>query len=135
MNNMDNINTSIIQSINPNMFNGVITRDVSQQISILKKLLEDNLTNEEVFHGYVNKAYSVWGNNLRDSFIKLIVRYNQLYFIHKQEIIRQQNEMIKMAQDMEEEQLNKTLNSMNISGSKIDNISQMLERTNLSSFF
>ena len=66
---MEVIANNIIQSMNKDMFTTPFVEDVIiKEVEFFKKILQDNLYNDEIFHGYINKILSSWGSILKNEF-------------------------------------------------------------------
>ena len=95
---MDNISLYGIENMNQNIFNTVnVQAKIREEVYIFKKFLSDNIHNKEVFHECINKINSVWNSILKDSFKNLILKYNKEYDLQNKKEIELHNEMMKVA--------------------------------------
>ena len=115
---MNNVARNIVESMNSNIFSvpRVDTR-IMEEVPFFRKLLLDNINNDEVFHGYINKINDAWGSILKNNFKRLISHYNDKYNISLLREIEKQNEMIRMAQQYNAEQLFNELEDLSLTGS------------------
>ena len=103
---MENISTSIITCMNQNIFNTIrVQGTIREEVSIFKKFLSDNIHNKEIFHECINKINNVWDTILKDSFKNLILKYNNEYNLQNKKEIELRNEMIKVANDIDADNL------------------------------
>jgi|MDSW01.2.fsa_nt_gb hypothetical protein len=103
---MDNISTSIITSMNQNIFNTIrVQGKIREEVSIFKKFLSDNIHNKEVFYVCINKINNVWDTILKESFKNLILNYNNEYNLQNKKEIELREEMIKVANDIDADNL------------------------------
>ena len=125
--------TAIIESMNIGMFlkNVSIDPKIIQEVPFFKKILQDNMYNTEVFHGYINKINDTWGIILSSQFKKLIKMYNEKYIINQIKERQVQNDMINMANAMAAEQLYSELESLSVSPS-LSSITSGLSRSAIS---
>ena len=125
--------TAIIDSMNTGMFlkNVFIDPKIIQEVPFFKKILQDNMYNTEVFHGYVNKINDTWGIILSSQFKKLIKMYNEKYIINQIKERQLQNDMINMANAIAAEQLYSELESLTVSPS-LSSITSGLSRSAIS---
>jgi len=125
--------TAIIDSMNTGMFlkNVFIDPKIIQEVPFFKKILQDNMYNTEVFHGYVNKINDTWGVILSSQFKKLIKMYNEKYIINQIKERQLQNDMINMANAIAAEQLYSELESLSVSPS-LSSITSGLSRSAIS---
>ena len=115
---MNNDARNIVESMNSNIFSvqRVDTR-IMAEVPFFRKLLLDNINNHEVFHGYINKINDAWGSILKNNFKRLISHYNDKYNISLLNEVEKQNEMIRMAQQYNAEQLFNELEDLSLTGS------------------
>ena len=88
----------------------------ASQVMIMNYLLLNNINNEEVFHGYINKINEAWGTILKDNFKRLISHYNDKYNISLLKELEKQNDMIRMAEQYNAEQLFNELDDLSLTG-------------------
>jgi len=125
--------TAIIESMNMGMFlrNTIIDPKIINEVPFFKKILQDNMYNTEVFHGYINKINDTWGVILTAQFKKLIKMYNEKYIINQIKERERQNDMINMANAMAAEQLYSELENLAVSPS-LSSITSGLSRSAIS---
>jgi len=125
--------TAIIESMNMGMFlrNTIIDPKIINEVPFFKKILQDNMYNTEVFHGYINKINDIWGVILTAQFKKLIKMYNEKYIINQIKERERQNDMINMANAMAAEQLYSELENLAVSPS-LSSITSGLSRSAIS---
>lgn len=125
--------TAIIESMGLGMFlkNTFIDPKIIQEVPFFKKILQDNMYNTEVFHGYINKINDTWGIILSSQFKKLITMYNEKYIINQIKERQMQNDMINMANAMAAEQLYSELENLSVSPS-LSSITSGLGRSAIS---
>jgi hypothetical protein len=125
--------TAIIESMNMGMFlrNTIIDPKIINEVPFFKKILQDNMYNTEVFHGYINKINDTWGVILSAQFKKLIKMYNEKYIINQIKERERQNDMINMANAMAAEQLYSELENLAVSSS-LSSITSGLSRSAIS---
>jgi hypothetical protein len=125
--------TAIIESMNMGMFlrNTIIDPKIINEVPFFKKILQDNMYNTEVFHGYINKINDTWGVILSPQFKKLIKMYNEKYIINQIKERERQNDMINMANAMAAEQLYSELENLAVSPS-LSSITSGLSRSAIS---
>ena len=111
--------TAIIESMGIGMFlkNTFIDPKIIQEVPFFKKILQDNMYNTEVFHGYINKINDTWGIILSSQFKKLITMYNEKYIINQIKERQMQNDMINIANAIAAEQLYSELENLSVSPS------------------
>lgn len=98
---MDTLMRKIIVYMDQNIFNEYQRIDVQirSEVPFFKRILEENINNNEVFHGYVNKINEVWGSILNQDFKILISAYNHKYSMFLLKQVEKQKEMFKMANE------------------------------------
>ncbi len=103
----------IIECMNQNIFNTVrVSGKIREEVYIFKKFLSDNIHNKEIFYECINKINNVWNIILKESFKSLIVKYNTEYDLQNKKETDLRNEMIKVADDINADNL--TLEDINI---------------------
>ena len=113
---MEVIANNIIQSMNKDMFTTPFVEDVIiKEVEFFKKILQDNLYNEEIFHGYINKILASWGSILKNEFKRYISIYNQEYDRILKRNLESQKEMVNMAVSYDAEMLDGEVTDMFIS--------------------
>ena len=113
---MEVIANNIIQSMNKDMFTTPFVEDViMREVEFFKKILQDNLYNDEIFHGYINKILSSWGSILKNEFKRYISIYNQEYDRILKRNLESQKEMVNMAVSYDAEMLDGEVTDMFIS--------------------
>jgi len=125
--------TAIIESMGPGIFlrNTFIDPKILNEVPFFKKILQDNIYNTEVFHGYINKINDTWGIILSSQFKKLIKMYNEKYIINQIKERERQTDMINMANAMVAEQLYSELENLSVSPS-LSSITSGLSRSAIS---
>lgn len=125
--------TAIIESMNMGMFlrNTIIDPKIINEVPFFKKILQDNMYNTEVFHGYINKINDTWDVILTTQFKKLIKMYNEKYIINQIKERERQNDMINMANAIAAEQLYSELENLAVSPS-LSSITSGLSRSAIS---
>lgn len=115
---MNNVARNIVESMNSNIFSVQrVDARIMEEVPFFRKLLLDNINNHEVFHGYINKINDAWGSILKNNFKRLISHYNDKYNISLLNEVEKQNEMIRMAQQYNAEQLFNELEDLSLTGS------------------
>ncbi len=110
---METISVCIIECMNQNIFNTVrVSGKIREEVYIFKKFLSDNIHNKEIFYECINKINNVWNIILKESFKSLIVKYNTEYDLQNKKETDLRNEMIKVADDINADNL--TLEDINI---------------------
>ncbi len=110
---METISVCIIECMNQSIFNTVrVSGKIREEVYIFKKFLSDNIHNKEIFYECINKISSVWDSILKDSFKNLILKYNTEYNLQNKKETNLRNEMIKVADDINADNL--TLEDINI---------------------
>ncbi len=110
---MENITVCIIECMNQNIFNTVrVSGKIREEVYIFKKFLSDNINNKEIFYECINKINNVWDSILKDSFKNLILKYNAEYDLQNKKETDLRNEMMKVANDINADNL--TLENINI---------------------
>jgi len=119
--------------MNMGMFlrNTIIDPKIINEVPFFKKILQNNMYNTEVFHGYINKINDIWGVILTAQFKKLIKMYNEKYIINQIKERERQNDMINMANAMAAEQLYSELENLAVSPS-LSSITSGLSRSAIS---
>ena len=113
---MDNISISIITCMNQNIFNtNRVQGKIREEVSIFKKYLSDNIHDKEIFYECINKINNVWDTILKDSFKNLILKYNNEYDLQNKKEIDRRNEMMKVADEINADNL--TLDDITITPS------------------
>tara|TARA_Y100001970_G_scaffold293484_1_gene440612 strand:+ start:200 stop:613 length:414 start_codon:yes stop_codon:yes gene_type:complete len=125
--------TAIIESMGPGMFlkNTFINPKILNEVPFFKKILQDNMYNTEVFHGYINKINDTWSVILSSQFKKLIKMYNEKYIINQIKERERQTDMINMANAIAAEQLYSDLENLSVSPS-LSSITSGLSRSAIS---
>tara|TARA_X000001036_G_scaffold40404_1_gene32541 strand:+ start:201 stop:623 length:423 start_codon:yes stop_codon:yes gene_type:complete len=114
---MYNAAQNIISAMEMNIFN--VTRvdaRIREEVPFFKKILIENLDNQEVFHGYINKIGETWGIILKDNFKRLITHYNNIY---KNDLLLQaekQAEMVRLAEQYNADKLFSELDELSLTG-------------------
>ena len=115
---MNNVARNIVESMNSNIFSVQrVDARIMEEVPFFRKLLLDNINNHEVFHGYINKINDARGSILKNNFKRLISHYNDKYNISLLNEVEKQNEMIRMAQQYNAEQLFNELEDLSLTGS------------------
>lgn len=114
---MDTLMRKIIVYMDQNIFNEYQRIDVQirSEVPFFKRILEENINNNEVFHGYVNKINEVWGSILNQDFKILISDYNDKYNIILLKQLEKQKEMFKMANEYDAKMLLDDLDDLSFS--------------------
>ena len=109
---------NIVESMNYNIFNAerVDTR-IREEVPLFKKILNDNINNHEVFHGYINKINDAWESILKENFKRLITHYNYRYNEETRARLERQKQLVKMADDYNAKVLFNEIKDMSLSGS------------------
>ncbi len=125
--------SAIIESMNSRMFldNIVIDKQILSEVPIFKKILQDNIYNSEVFHGYINKINDTWNVILNPRFKSLLRMYNNKYILEQIKERERQTEMINMANEIVSDQLYSELENLSVSPS-IGSITSGLTRSSIS---
>ena len=125
--------SAIIESMNSRMFldNIVIDKQILSEVPIFKKILQDNIYNSEVFHGYINKINDTWNVILNPRFKSLLRMYNNKYILEQIKERERQSEMINMANEIVSDQLYSELENLSVSPS-IGSITSGLTRSSIS---
>ena len=89
---------------------------IKSEVPFFKKILEENINNFEVFHGYINKINEAWGSILKQNFKRLVLHYNDKYNTYLLSQLEKQNEMIKMANEYNSQRLSDDLDDLSLSG-------------------
>ena len=114
---MYNAAQNIISAMEMNIFN--VTRvdpRIREEVPFFKKILIENLDNQDVFHGYINKIGETWGIILKDNFKRLITHYNNIY---KNDLIikaEKQAEMVRLAEQYNADKLFSELDELSLTG-------------------
>tara|TARA_R110002072_G_scaffold41847_2_gene117038 strand:- start:5573 stop:5998 length:426 start_codon:yes stop_codon:yes gene_type:complete len=115
---MDTVARNIIASMGQNIFDVPrVDTQIRTEVSFFKKILQENIYNKEVFHGYINKINEAWGPILKQNFKRLISHYNDKYNMDLLlQLEKKQNEMIKMADEYNAQRLFSDLDDLSVSG-------------------
>jgi len=125
---MDTVARNIIASMEQNIFDVPrVDTQIRTEVPFFKKILQENIHNKEVFHGYINKINEAWGDILKKNFKRLIAHYNDKY---NTELLMQQ-EMIKMADEYNAQRLFSDLEDLTVSGN-IDSITKSFKASGIS---
>ncbi len=124
---METFMRKIIVYMDQNIFNAYQRIDVQirSEVPFFKRILEENINNNEVFHGYVNKINEVWGSILNKDFKTLISAYNHKYDMFLLKQLEKQKEMFKMANEYDAKILLSELDDLSFSD--IDSITKGLK--------
>ncbi len=115
---MDTVARNIIASMEQNIFDVPrVDAQIRTEVPFFKKILQENIHNKEVFHGYINKINEAWGHILKQNFKRLISHYNDKYNMDLLLQLEKQNEMIKMADEYDAQRLFSDLDDLSVSGS------------------
>lgn len=115
---MDAAARNIIASMEQNIFDVPrVDARIRTEVPFFKKILQENIHNKEVFHGYINKINEAWGSILKQNFKRLISHYNDKYNMDLLLQLEKQNEMIKMADEYNAQRLFRDLDNLSMSGS------------------
>ena len=113
---MENTAECIIEYMNQNIFNTFnIEAKIREEVYMFKKFLRDNIHDKEIFYECINKISSVWDSILKDSVKNLILKYNREYDLQNKKEIDRRNEMMKVADDFNADNL--TLDDITITPS------------------
>ena len=128
---MEVIANNIIQSMNKDIFTTPFVEDVIiKEVEFFKKILQDNLYNDEIFHGYINKILSSWGSILKNEFKRYISIYNQEYDRILKRNLESQKEMVKMAVSYDAEMLDGEVTDMFISPN-LNNLTSSMSKSKI----
>lgn len=115
---MDTVARNIIASMEQNIFDiPRVDPQIRIEVPFFKKILQENINNTEVFHGYINKIYEAWSPILKQNFKRLISHYNDKYNMYLLLELEKQKEMIKMADEYNAQRLFSELEDLSVSGS------------------
>lgn len=115
---MNNVARNIVESMNSNIFNVQrVDARIMAEVPFFRKILLDNINNDEVFHGYINKINEAWGSILKSNFKRLISYYNAEYNNSLLREIGKQNEMIRLADQYNADKLFNEIDDLSLSGS------------------
>jgi hypothetical protein len=129
---MDTIARNIIASMEQNIFDvPFVDEKIRTEVPFFKKILQENIHNKEVFHGYINKINEAWGSILKQNFKRLISHYNDKYNMELLLQLEKQNEMIKMADEYNAQRLFSDLDDLTVTGS-IASLTKSLKSSGIS---
>lgn len=129
---MNTVATNIIASMEQNIFDvPFVDAKIRKEVPFFKKILEENIHNKEVFHGYINKINEAWGSILKQNFKRLISHYNDKYNMELLLQLEKQNEMIKMADEYNAQRLFSDLDDLSVTGS-IASLTKSLKSSGIS---
>lgn len=115
---MNTVARNIVASMDQNIFSVEnVDMKIRSEVPFFKKILQENINNNEVFHGYINKINEAWGNILKQNFKRLIAHYNDKYNMELLLQLEKQNEMIKMADEYNAQRLFDELDDLSLSSS------------------
>tara|TARA_B100000085_G_C18319951_1_gene421855 strand:- start:111 stop:533 length:423 start_codon:yes stop_codon:yes gene_type:complete len=124
---------NIITYMNTNIFDTPrVDSKIREEVPFFRKILEDNINNEEVFHGYINKINETWGVILNSKFKRLIAHYNEKYNISLLTKMQQQNDMIRMAEQYNADQLFTDLEDLSLRGGGINFLTNSFKASGIS---
>lgn len=124
---------NIITYMNMNIFDSPrVDSKIREEVPFFRKILEDNINNEEVFHGYINKINETWGAILNNKFKRLITHYNEQYDISLLTKLQQQNDMIRMAEQYNADQLFTELGDISLDGGGINFLTNSFKTSGIS---
>jgi len=98
-------------------YSGGLDANIIREVPIFLKLLSDNFYYDEIFHGYLNKHYSVWNSILSDKFKLLIIKYNTEYDILRVKKAEMHKRMMATATEMDADNLMKEIEEMSLTPS------------------
>lgn len=108
---------NIIASMDQNFFNALrVDEQIRTEVPFFKKILQENINNKEIFHGFINKINEAWGPILKQNFKRLISHYNDIYKMDLLLELEKQNALIKMADEWNAERLFRDLDDLSVSG-------------------
>ena len=117
--------------MNKDIFTTPFVEDVIiKEVEFFKKILQDNLYNDEIFHGYINKILSSWGSILKNEFKRYISIYNQEYDRILKRNLESQKEMVKMAVSYDAEMLDGEVTDMFISPN-LNNLTSSMSKSKI----
>lgn len=129
---MELIANNIIRSMNKDVFSTPFVEPViMREVEFFKKILQDNLDNYEIFHGYINKILTSWGIILKNEFKRYIYIYNQEYDKILKRNLESQKVMVNMAAAYNAEMLDRDVMDMFISPN-LNNLTTSLAKTKIS---
>lgn len=115
---MNTVARNIVASMDQNIFSVEnVDIKIRSEVPFFKKILQENINNNEVFHGYINKINEAWGYILKQNFKRLIAHYNDKYNMELLLQLEKQNEMIKMADEYNAQRLFDELDDLSLSSS------------------
>tara|TARA_B100000035_G_C21031820_1_gene568903 strand:+ start:2405 stop:2815 length:411 start_codon:yes stop_codon:yes gene_type:complete len=115
---MDVVARNILASMEQNIFiTSRVGSQIRSEVPFFKKILEENINNKEVFHGYINKINEAWNTILKENFKRLILNYNDKYNMDLLLQLEKQKEMIKMADEYNSKRLFTELEDLSLTGS------------------
>jgi hypothetical protein len=132
---MENANRSIIELMKYNILDLRISRVSNltrERVNTFKKLLEQNESNIEDFHGHLNIMSEELGQYLNPSFKRVILQYNEKYEEFRLINIEKQNQLIRMADEYNAERLFSDVDGLSFSGVNIGSLTKSLRRTAIS---
>jgi|ETNmetMinimDraft_19_1059907.scaffolds.fasta_scaffold293732_2 hypothetical protein len=132
---MENANRSIIELMKYNILDLRISRVSNltrERVNTFKKLLEQNESNIEDFHGHLNIMNEELGQYLNPSFKRVILQYNEKYEEFRLINIEKQNQLIRMADEYNAERLFSDVDGLSFSGVNIGSLTKSLRRTAIS---
>lgn len=129
---MDTVARNIIASMEQNIFDVPrVDTQIRTEVPFFKKILQENIHNKEVFHGYINKINEAWGPILKQNFKRLISHYNDKYNMDLLLQLEKQNEMIKMSDEYNAQRLFSDLDDLSVSGN-IASLTKSLKSSGIS---
>jgi len=114
---MERESKNIIDAMtNGNIFSvPTVDSQIRSEVSFFRNLLIGNINNHEVFHGYINKINAAWDVILTGYFKKLILMYNTAYVNYTNKKREHEQEMIRMADEINAKQLFEDIEELNVS--------------------
>jgi hypothetical protein len=112
----------------------VLTIDpqIRSEVPFFKNLLILNINNYEVFHGYINKITEAWDVILKEEFKKLILIYNTNYVNYKSIQYAREQEMMRMADELNAELLHEEFSKLSAPPS-VESLAASMSKSSVSS--
>ena len=117
---MNVVARNIVDSMENNIFSVAlkdVDRKILEEVPFFRNILIQNLNNNEVFHGYINRILEAWRSILNDNFKRLISHYNDRYNMDILRGIEKQNKMVELAQQYMADNLFSEFEDLEVSGS------------------
>jgi hypothetical protein len=115
---LDNSILELIYNINIDMFENEISNETLEDAVLLKKNLNKNIYNYEIFKFRIKKIHRSWNKILTDNFKNLIIDFNKAYKKYYTEKIEYEKYLNRFSTKCDEKNLFKFMDGLSLKPKK-----------------